>query len=67
MTYEHQLASLLEEILNQFETDLLGPGWTHETDEGDLFEVNTDLNTLLDRANDLIYGTGGDGGDESGE
>lgn len=64
MTYEQQLQSLLEEILNQFDQDI--KGYLIYNIDG-VFQVDEELEILLDRANDLIYGTGGEGGDESCE
>ena len=56
MTYQTKLESLLEEILNQFEDDP-NEGWLTYSADGDPFRVVDELSDLLDRANDLIYGT----------
>lgn len=61
MNYTQQLESLLKEILNQFDNDPLGPGYTHETDEGEIVIVNSELFDLLDRATDLVYRTEDEG------
>lgn len=57
MNYTQQLESLLEEILNQFDNDPNTCGYTHDDDEGQLLLISSELSGLLDRANDLIYGT----------
>ena len=55
MNYQTQLTTLLEELLNQFEDDPVS-GWQHYDSLDQPCGVSEELNTLLDRANDLIYG-----------
>ena len=57
MTYESKLASILEEILNEIEFDPDLCEYTIETTEGGIAVVGSELASLVDRANDLIFGT----------
>lgn len=59
MNYTQQLTSLLEEILNEFEDD---PqiGFIHYGADANPTVVSEELDILLERANDLIYGPEGD-------
>ena len=61
MNYQTQLTTLLEELLNQFEDDPVS-GWQHYDSLDQPYGVSEELNTLLDRANDLIYGQPDDDG-----
>jgi hypothetical protein len=56
MTYQNKLESLIEEILNEFEDDPV-VGWIHYGMEDEPSVCSDELQELLDRANDLIYGS----------
>lgn len=66
MTYQTQLTTLLEELLNQFEDDPR-EGWLCYDIDEQPYTVSQDLSELLDRANDLIYGQPDDDGLLGGE
>lgn len=67
MTYQTKLEQLLEEFLNQFEFDPDHNKWMiYSYDDGPV-PVNDELELLLDRANDLIYGQLDDDGLLGGE
>lgn len=67
MTYQTKLEQLLEELLNQFEFDPDRSHWMVYSDDDGPVPVCDELELLLDRANDLIYGQPDDDGVLGGE
>lgn len=59
-TYTNELESLLEELIEFFDFDPSIGYYTFETEDGPGAIMSDEFGDLLDRANDLVYGTDGD-------
>ena len=63
MNYTNKLELLLKEILDQFEFDPGLKEYTFDTEDGPII-IGDDFSDLIDRGNDLMYGTDEDDAEE---